>query len=60
MNEYSKIIGAMFFETSAKDNKNIDLLFNYICLQSESLNLKDDKAQIYLNRKENKGERCKC
>ncbi len=54
MKEYSKTIGAMFFETSALENINIDSLFNYICIQSESLNLKDDT--IYLNRKEKEGK----
>ncbi len=60
MKEYSKTIGAMFFETSAKEDKNIDSLFNYICYESEKLKLEDDKAQNYLNRKESEGRGCSC
>ena len=64
MKEYSKTIGAMFFETSALLDINIDSLFNFICIQCESLNLKDDNAKIYLNLKEKEGEgegkRCIC
>lgn len=58
MKEYLKTIGAMFFETSVKEYTNIDSSFNYICYESEKLNLKDDKTQIYLNRKEKEEKGC--
>ena len=52
MKEYANQIGAMFFETSAKENVNISSLYNYICFESEKLELENDNAQIELNKRD--------
>ena len=60
MREYAQTIDAMFFETSSKEDENIFPLYDYICLESEKLKLKDDMNQIELNKKENNSTHCSC
>ncbi len=54
--KYSNKIEAFFFETSAKDNINIDALYQSICLGIEKFKLQDDEAQIRINRIDNKSK----
>ena len=44
--KYASKIDAIFFETSAKNNINIDALYESICYNVEKLKLQDDEAQI--------------
>ena len=48
--KYANKIDAIFFETSAKNNINIDALYESICFNVEKLNLDDDEAQIRINK----------
>ena len=54
--KYANEIDAFFFETSAKDNINIDALYQSICFNVEKLKLQDDEAQIRINRIENQSK----
>ncbi len=54
--KYANEIDAIFFETSAKDNINIDALYESICCNAEKLKLQDDEAQIRINRIENQSK----
>ena len=47
--KYANKIEAIFFETSAKNNINIDELYESICFNVEKLELDDDEAQIRIN-----------
>ena len=54
--KYANKIDAIFFETSAKNNINIDALYESICFNVEKLNLDDDEAQIRINNINNKSK----
>ena len=54
--KYANEIDAIFFETSAKDNINIDALYQSICFNVGKLKLQDDEAQIRINRIENQSK----
>ena len=54
--KYANKIEAIFFETSAKNNINIDALYESICFNVEKLNLDDDEAQIRINNINNKSK----
>jgi small GTP-binding protein len=54
--KYANEIDAIFFETSAKDNINIDALYESICFNVEKLKLEDDEAQIRINRIDNQSK----
>ncbi len=54
--KYANEIDAIFFETSAKDNINIDALYQSICFNVEKLKLQNDEAQIRINRIENQSK----